>query len=218
MKVVALVPIKMNNERTPGKNTKYFDEGKPLIQYILKTLLECDEVDEIYVYCSREEIKEYLLPGIQYLKRDAKYDTSDADVNDMFYSFSKEIPADVYVLAHATAPFQLATTIDKGVAMVKSGLFDSAVAVKRIQEFMWKDGKPINYNTKKIPRTQDLPPVYMETTGLYIFTKEVIQKRRSRIGYRPYMLEVSKIEATDINDPIDFEIANAICMKGLQNL
>ena len=39
MKVVALVPIKMNNERTPGKNTKQFDDGTPLIQFILKALL-----------------------------------------------------------------------------------------------------------------------------------------------------------------------------------
>ena len=36
MKVVALVPIKMNNERTPGKNTKRFHDGTPLIQCILK--------------------------------------------------------------------------------------------------------------------------------------------------------------------------------------
>ena len=50
----------------------------------------------------------------------------------------------------------------------------------------------------------------METTGLYIFTKEVIQNRRSRIGVKPFMIEVTKQEATDINDPEDFVIADAI--------
>jgi CMP-N-acetylneuraminic acid synthetase len=38
MKTVAFVPIKMNNERLLGKNTKSFDNGEPLIYYILNTL------------------------------------------------------------------------------------------------------------------------------------------------------------------------------------
>lgn len=210
MKTVALVPIKMNNERTPGKNTKRFDDGTPLIQCILSTLKECKEIDEIYVYCSKEVIKDYMLPGTNYLKRDEKYDTAQADVNDMFRAFSLEVPADIYVLAHATAPFQKAESIDKGVRAVKTGDFDSAIAVKKMQEFIWKDYLPLNYNPLRIPRTQDLEPLFVETTGLYIFTKDVIQNRRSRIGEHPFLLEVTPIEATDINNPIDFEIANAI--------
>ena len=68
----------------------------------------------------------------------------------------------------------------------------------------------MNYNPEKIPRTQDLSPLFVETTGMYIFTKDVIVNLRRRVGDKPYLLEVDKIEATDINNPIDFEIANAI--------
>lgn len=210
MKVVALVPIKMNNERTPGKNTKKFDDGTPLIQFILRTLLKTEEINEIYVYCSREEIQDYMLSGVKFLKRDSKYDTAQANVNDMFYAFSQEVPADIYVLAHATAPFLQASSIDEGIRAVKSGKYDSAIAVKKMQEFIWKDGHPFNYDPGEIPRTQDLEPLFVETTGLYIYNRGVIQEKRSRIGELPYMLEVSPIEATDINNLIDFEIANAI--------
>ena len=69
MKIVAFVPIKMNNERVPGKNTKCFDDGTPLIQCILKSLVQVPEIDEIYVYCSNEKIKDYLIEGVKYLKR-----------------------------------------------------------------------------------------------------------------------------------------------------
>lgn len=200
----------MNNERTPGKNTKRLSDGTPLIQLILNTLKQTKNIDEIYVYCSNEEIKEYLVPGINYLKRDEKYDLATADVNDMFYTFSKEVNADIYVLAHATAPFTTAESIDKGINKVKSGKYDSAVAVRKMQEFLWENGKPVNYNVKNIPRTQDLKPLFVETTGLYIFTKNVIQFNRSRIGDKPFMLEVSLIEATDINNPIDFVLADSI--------
>lgn len=134
----------------------------------------------------------------------------------MFYTFSKEVEAEIYVLAHATAPFLTSESISKGVLEVKSGKFDSAIAVKKMQEFIWEDGIPLNYNPKFIPRTQDLKPLFIETTGLYIFTKEVIQKYHTRIGEHPFMLEVSPIEATDINNPIDFDIANAIYSTNLR--
>jgi spore coat polysaccharide biosynthesis protein SpsF (cytidylyltransferase family) len=38
MKIVGVVRVKLNNERLPGKNTKPFDNGEPLIRYILTTL------------------------------------------------------------------------------------------------------------------------------------------------------------------------------------
>lgn len=213
MKVVALIPIKMNNERTPGKNTKTFDDGTPLIHCIEHTLTGSKKIDDVYVYCSREDIRDYLLLGVKYLQRDVKYDASNADVNDMFYAFSQEVPADVYVLAHATAPFQTIPSIESGIEAVLSGKYDSALAVKKLQDFIWRDGSPMNYSPESIPRTQDLEPVYMETTGLYIFTNEVITKFRRRIGNHPYLIEVDEMKATDINNPIDFEIANALYMN-----
>lgn len=75
MKVVAVVPVKMNNERTPGKNTKAFSDGTPLIHCVLKSLKQVESIDEIYVYCSNESIKDYLIDDIHYLKRDEKFDS-----------------------------------------------------------------------------------------------------------------------------------------------
>ena len=119
-------------------------------------------------------------------------------------------------MAHATAPFQTAASIDKGILAVKSGEYDSAIAVRRLREFIWRDGMAINCDTLRIPRTQDLPLIYAETTGLYVYTRNVIDKRRSRIGAHPFMLEMSIIEAIDINEPMDFDIASAIYSTLLQ--
>ena len=46
-KIVAFVPLKLNNERLPGKNTKSFDNGKPLLSYILSSLTCVEGIDEI---------------------------------------------------------------------------------------------------------------------------------------------------------------------------
>ena len=56
-KIVAIVPMKLNNQRLPQKNTKAFTNGKPISYNIQSTQLKIENIDEVYVYCSNEEIK-----------------------------------------------------------------------------------------------------------------------------------------------------------------
>lgn len=220
MKVVAFVPVKLNNERLPGKNTKPFTNGDPLISYILRTLLKVHEIDEIYVYCSDERILKFLPQNVKFLKRDPYYDLSTTSFNEVLVSFAELIKSDIYVLTHATAPFISAQSISSGIKRVKTGKFDSAFSVSKIQEFLWKDGTPFNYELDHIPRTQDLEPLFSETCGLYIYTSNLILNEHRRIGKIPYLIEVSKLEACDINDPVDFVIADGIFQmlrKGYDN-
>lgn len=212
MKVVAFVPIKLNNERLPGKNTKKFYNGRPLISYILETLQKVSNIDEIYVYCSSDEIKKYLPISVKFLQRDNYLDLSTTSFNKVLTTFADIVKADIYVLSHATAPFLKKETFEEAVEAVKSGEYDSALSVQKLQEFLWKNNKPFNYEPEKIPRTQDLEPYFMETCGMYVYTSELIKREQRRIGHKPYLVEVSKIEATDINNINDFEIANAIAM------
>jgi len=216
MKTVAFIPIKLNNERLPGKNIKAFDNGEPLISYILNTALKVDGLDEIYVYCSSDSIKEYLPEGIKFLKRSKELDLSSASITDIMTSFSNDIDADIYVLLHATTPFLSHGSINKAINAVKNDGYDSAIGAKRYNAFLWKNGKPDNYDTTYIPRTQDLEPFYIETCGLYVFTKDVINQKR-RVGDKPTLIEVSDIEAIDIDEPVDFEIANAVFNTVLKN-
>lgn len=210
MKIVAVVPMKLNNTRLPQKNTKPFHNGKPLCHYILSTLLQVEEIDEVYVYCSSEDIQNYIPEGVKYLKRSQTLDTDTTKMNEVLASFAGEVYADMYVMTHTTAPFISADSIKKGIAAVKSGEYDSAFAVKKLQDFLWKDGKLFNYELNQIPRTQDLPVLYEETSGFYIYRPQVITELNRRIGNHPYMVEVSEIESVDIDEKEDFEIADAI--------
>jgi len=215
MKIVALVPIKLNSERLPGKNIKLFSNGKPLCSYIFETMLRVKHIDEVYVYCSDEAIKNYLPEGVRFKKRSEKLDQNTTKINEVLLSFSKDVPADYYVLSHATAPFIKSESVDKGVLKVLSGEYDSAFSVKRMQSFLWQDNKPMNYQLHDIPRTQDLKPVYEETCGLYIYSSELIQKKNRRIGEKPYLLEVSDVEGIDIDNFADFELADALVKSNI---
>ena len=221
MKITAVVPMKLNNQRLPQKNTKQFTNGQALCYYILKTLLSIREIDEVYVYCSNPEICEFIPSGVKYLKRNKELDQDTTKMNEVLKSFSHDVPADIYVMTHTTAPFISKKSIKKGIEAVLSGRYDSAFAAKKLQDFLWKDGKPFNYELNNIPRTQDLEPLYEETSGFYIYKSDIITKLNRRIGEKPYIVEVSEIESVDIDEAEDFEIADAIynhiILKGNRN-
>ena len=214
MKTVAFVPIKLNSERLPMKNIKSFTNGKPLIFYILKTLQQVPLIDDIYVYCSDVAIKEYIPYGINFLLRDKYYDLSTTKFNKVLKSFAELIDADTYVLAHATAPFISSKSISLGIQKVNCEEYDSALSVCSLQEFIWKDGKPFNYNLNDIPRTQDLEPLLIETCGFYIYSRNLIINKEKRIGDNPFFIHVSQIEACDINTEEDFYLADALYNYG----
>ena len=209
-RTVAFVPLKLNNERLPNKNTKQLSDGTPLLSLILNTLKQIENVDDVYVYCSDESVIKYLPKGVKFLQRSTELDLSTTKINEVLGSFARDIKADIYVLAHATAPFLKKESIQNGVNKVQSGDHDSALTVHKMQEFVWKDGWPMNYDLAAVPRTQDLDSLFIETTGLYIYTHDLITQRNARIGDRPYLVEVSSIESLDINNPIDFDIADAV--------
>lgn len=210
MRTVAIVPMKLNNRRLPQKNTKRFTNGKPLCHYVLSTLLAVPNIDAVYVYCSDPSIRQYIPDGVRYLQRPASLDQDTTKMNEVLQSFATNVPADIYVMTHTTAPFINAASISAGLAAVQSGEYDSAFAVKKLQDFLWKDGAPFNYALDSIPRTQDLPPLFEETSGFYIYRSEVMTERGRRIGDKPYMVEVDEIESIDIDEANDFMIADAI--------
>lgn len=217
MKVVAMVPVKLNNERVPGKNLKRFSDGTPLIKFVQRALLGAEGIDEIYVYCSNDQVCEFLEPGIKYLKRPEFLDTNAANCNDIIREFMKVVDGDIYVVSHVTGPFTRSQSIDACILQVKTGGYDSAFLAKRIQEFLWCNGTAMNFDIQNFPRTQDLTPIYSETPGAYVFPKETFEKYNRRVGVKPYIHEVSEVESRDIDYPEDFEIANAIYMSILKN-
>lgn len=203
------MPIKLKNERLPGKNIKLLGD-KPLLQYELNTLLSINLVDEVYVYCSDESVCQYLPKGTIFLKRSADLDLPTSNFTQIFENFKSIVDADIYIYAHATAPFVTKETVEECLNKVLYEGYDSAFCAAKIQDYLWQDGEPLNFNAENIPRSQDLKPIYRETSGIYIFKKEVFTKYKRRIGQKPYIKEVSIKEAVDINNPEDFALAESL--------
>lgn len=209
MKIVAIMPIKLNNERCPGKNTRMLGK-KPLLQYELDSLLKTEMVDSVNVFCSSEDVVPFLPEGVNFVKRSTELDLPTSNFTQIFTAFMNECDADIYVYAHATAPFITVETMKECIEAVKSGKYDSAFCAVKLQDYLWKNGEPLNFDATNVPRTQDLDPIYQETSGVYVFTKEMFGKHRRRIGLNPFIKEVSFKESVDIDNPEDFDLAEAL--------
>lgn len=206
MKVVALVPIKLNSQRLPHKNILPI-LGKPMCYHMVDSLVQAKNIDEVYVYCSDPKVTEYIPEGAKFLQRDKKLDQDLVKGFEIYRSFIDTVDADVYVLAHTTSPFTKTETIENALNHILSGECDSAFSAERIQTFAWYQGKTINYDLNDVPRTQDMEPIWVETSAFYMFKKEIFTEHNRRIGFHPYIQEVSGIEAADIDTKQDYDFA-----------
>jgi len=209
MKVVSFIPIKLNNERLPGKNTLPLG-NRVMCEYIFETVNKVEGIDEKYVYCSDESIKRYISGEIEFLKRDTYLDGFQVKGLEIIDYFLKDVKADIYVLTHVTQPFTKSSSIAEALDKVMGGEYDSAFSARVIHDYCWYKGKPFNYDMKDIVTTQNLEPIYMETGAFYIFTREVFEKYRQRIGIKPYMKVINQIEAVDVDTADDYEFAKAV--------
>lgn len=209
MNIVSFIPIKLNNQRLPGKNILPLGD-KCMCDYIFETVNQIDEINKKYVYCSDESIKKYIPEGLIFLKRDSYLDGFQIKGLEIIEYFLKDIKADIYVLTHVTQPFTKPDSIREALDRVISGEYDSAFSAIELKDYCWYKGKPLNYDMKDIVTTQNLEPIYVETGSFFIFTREVFEKYHQRIGIRPYIKVINQIEAVDIDTLEDYKMAQIV--------
>ena len=140
MKIVSFIPIKLNNQRLPGKNTMLL-AGRPMCDYIFSTIADIDIIDEKYVYCSDERIKDFIPEGISFLKRDKYLDGFQVKGLEIIEYFVQDIDADIYVLTHVTQPFTRRDSIEKALKKVINEEYDSAFTAVELKDYCWYKGK-----------------------------------------------------------------------------
>ena len=211
-KIVALVPMRHHSERVPGKNYRLFN-GKPLYHYVITALLGCPLIDTIVIDTDSPEIlkdAQNHFPQICLIERPGHLRDGTIPMNDILLNDTKSIQADFYLQTHSTNPLVHSKTFTDALNLFLDSypVYDSLFAVTKMQTRLW-DGlaRPINHNPAILLRTQDLPPVFEENSCMYVFTRETLEAKHNRIGERPLMYEIDPVEAWDIDEELDFRVA-----------
>ena len=212
-KIVALVPMREHSERVPGKNYRPF-AGRPLYHHIISSLLACPYINSVYIDTDSSFIMEDAPRhfDVHIIKRPEHLRSDFTPMNDILLYDVTQVEADYYLQTHSTNPLLRTQTIGAAIeAFLGSSRHDSLFSVTRLQRRLWDaDGRPVNHDPGQLLRTQDLPPIYEENSCLYIFTRGNLESQRNRIGERPLMFEIDRIEAWDIDDEQDFHIAEIL--------
>ena len=205
MKIVVIVPIKSQSKRVKNKNFKKVN-GKPLYKYLLDKL-KFTNFNEIYVDSDSLEIEKYCkLKNFKFIRRLPKLALDSVNGNDLLNYHRKIIKADIYFQLFVTAPLLKISTINNCIKKIRNNKkYDSILASKSIYSWFWFKNKPVNYNPKVLPRSQNAIPIVCETTGLYGIRKNSLKKHKCRIGKNPYFYEVDDAEAIDLDNYKDFE-------------
>jgi CMP-N-acetylneuraminic acid synthetase len=222
-RAVALLPMKGHSERIAGKNFRDFC-GKPLFQWILDTLLSLPEIESVVINTDATAVFEKL--GVHRLHR-VHLRERRPDLCGDFVSMNRvleddvaAVPAEYYVMTHATNPLLRAETVSRAMAAFldgrRNGSIDSLFSVNRFQSrFYSADSRALNHDPGNLVRTQDLAPWFEENSNLYLFTSDSFRDTQARIGRRPMMFETPRIESVDIDDEEGWEMAEAIARQRL---
>lgn len=210
-KLVALVPMRHHSQRVPGKNYRPL-AGKPLFQYIVETLLQVPQVDQVVVDTDSEPIMAILksdFPQVGVIDRPTHLRADDVSMNEILLHDTAQVPADFYLQTHSTNPLLRRETISQALRDFLGSYpkHDSLFSVTRLQTRLYDAaGRAINHDPSVLIQTQDLPPVYEENSCMYVFNRENLVRRRHRIGEHPLMFEIEAAEAWDIDEELDFAI------------
>ena len=217
MKLMALLPMKGNSERVPNKNMRDFN-GAPLYHAVMQALLASKYIEQVVINTDSDAIaqdaKENFGDKVIIINRPKKIQGDFVSMNDIIAYDLSLLEGEYFLQTHSTNPLLKTETIDKAIKKYFEGLdkFDSVFGVTKVQtRFYDKDAKPVNHNPQELLRTQDLEPLYEENSNFYIFSKEAFKNANNkRIGLKPQIFEVNKLEAVDIDEPEDFKLAELL--------
>jgi CMP-N-acetylneuraminic acid synthetase len=215
--IAAVVPVRKNSERLKNKNFLKFYKGKSLLEIKIQQLKNIKYIDRIVV-SSDSKIAEKIAKknDVFFHKREKFFASSKCSGSDFFQNLAQSIECDYLGYFPCTSPI---IKKDTYLNFLKNFLknrksFDSFNSVTVLKKFLWKGKKTINYKISNAPNSQNLPDdFYTITFGLNIISRKKMIKYKNIVGKKPQFFLISKIESSDIDDAVDFDMIKSIYPK-----
>ena len=213
--LTAVVPIRQNSQRVKNKNFKKFNNENLLIHKINK-LKKVGLFDEIIVNTDSDRaIKIAKKLDVSYHKRANFFASSKCPNYKFWQNIGVTTKSEYIFFTNCTSPLVKISTYKNIINLFKKkkNLYHSFNTVTLVKEFLYLNQKPINFDIKSVPNSQNLPNIYRLNFAINIFPREMIIKKMSVIGEKPYLFELDEIEGFDIDTNFQFNYANYLHQK-----
>lgn len=219
--VYGIIPARGGSKSIPLKNIKLL-KGIPLIEYTIQTALKSKLIDKLIVSTDHQDIikicKKYrdliIIKRPKILSEDnSSTESCLIHACDEMYKIDSQYPSLVVTL-EPTSPLRKLETINHCIkAVLDSNLSDSILCITKTSAcfgFINKQNKFEHYIKNQPRRRQDRNTIFLETGNVYVTKYEYLKKHQSVLCKNPMPYEVSFEESIDINELIDFKIAESL--------
>jgi CMP-N-acetylneuraminic acid synthetase len=179
-------------------------------------LVACKRIDKVVIDTDSPTVRDICAkdyPQVLVLERPEELRDGAIPMNRILLHDTEQVASEYYLQTHSTNPLMTLATVEAAIDtfLAQAPTFDSLFTVTKVQTRLWDPlTRAVNHNPNILLRTQDLPPLFEENSCLYIFAKNILLERQNRLGLRPYMLEMDPFEAIDIDNEINFQVAEAV--------
>lgn len=213
--ITAIIPVRKGSQRVKNKNIKPFGDSS-LLEIKIKTLLKLqkwNKIDEIIVSSDCEKMLEIAGSlGVQTHKRDNFYASSKATNSEFFENLASIGNHSWIMYSPVTSPLISFETYNEILSKFKLKPTNTVTTCMQ-KHHMWLDGKPLNYDIKNSPNSQDLPNIFSINYGVSLIQRKDMMQYKNIVTDNPSFIILDEIEGIDIDTELDFEFANYLYKK-----
>lgn len=225
MTLSCFLPIKKKSLRAPGKNTKPIGSmALGLTELKISQLIQTKHFDEIVVSTDDPIVLDYvdnlraldsrLLP----IERAEELCKDETPLESLISHAGQECSGESVLWTHSTSPFTRSQNYSEAIGQYledRTQGFDSLVSVNAEQKYAQFRGQELNYGGFRFwPRSQDLEPVMLLNSAIFIAPRSLYVRKQNRLGEKPSTYVSKGIEGLDVDTPMDWEIAHLLITHG----
>jgi CMP-N-acetylneuraminic acid synthetase len=205
----AIVPVRGGSERVVNKNLRPFADST-LLEIKIKQLLAVPALAGVHVSSEDPLLLEVAeRAGAQVHERDPYYATSSVPMSAVYAYMAAQVEAEHLLLTHCTSPLAGSEVYARMIAHYDTldDQHDSLTTVADVKDFLYRDGKPLNFDPANKPRSQDLPDIVKLTHVVSIAPQEMVVSTKQWFGPKVSLVKLDALSSVDIDTPLDMEVA-----------
>ena len=219
VKKLCVIPARGGSKRIPKKNIKSFC-GKPIIYFSISIALKSKLFDEVMVSTDDEEIKNIAIkygatvPFFRSEKASNDHATTFDVIEEVITKFKQQNKIfDFVCCLYSCAPFTTENNLKLAFNLLKEKRFDSifpifenAASLERSLEITGNKIK-FKYPEFMMSRSQDFKKYYSDAGQFYFLNNEICLLKKNIITDNSGFIILNELEVQDIDNEIDWKLA-----------
>jgi len=213
MMITAVVPVKGNSSRLPGKNSLPFADSN-LLQHKLEQLDQVDEIGRVLVSSDSPNLLRIASElGYESILRPKQFADESRPFSE-FVRYVAKIVGEGHVLwSCVTSPMVGPKDYRRGIKEYLSAVevgFDSLITVTPFKHYLMEESGPLNFKTGNLHvNSQELPHLELYTNGIVLAPVQGYMDWGYNWGGNPWRMELEQFQGIDIDTEADYVAAQA---------